>query len=107
SKDTYEQLFLSEQAGFTFKAIEQYCNIVGKYLVEQIQNEETGADRTEDFVNTLDDTIQKLQGLLSIGKTSERYSLLGSAYKRKLMLLKPKDKTLFSKTLLMSSSAYF
>jgi len=107
SKDTYEQLFLNEQAGFTFKAIEQYCNIVGKYLVEQIQNEETGADRTEDFVNTLDDTIQKLQGLLSIGKTSERYSLLGSAYKRKLMLLKPKDKTLFSKTLLMSSSAYF
>ena len=107
SKTAYEQLFLNEQAGFTFKAIEQYCNIVGKYLVEQIQNQKSGEDKTVDFLNTLDDIIQKLQGLLAIGKTSERYSLLGSAYKRKLMLLKPTDKTLFTNTLRLSSNAYF
>ena len=107
SKTAYEQLFLHEQAGFTFKAIEQYCNIVGKYLVEQIQNQKPGQEENEEFINTLDAVILKLQGLLAIGKTSERYSLLGSAYKRKLMLLTKTDRALFTKTLLLSSEAYF
>jgi tetratricopeptide (TPR) repeat protein len=106
SKDAYEKLFVNEPAGFTFKAIEQYCNIVGKYLVEQVRRQDIGADKTEEFLTTLDDTIQKLQGLLAIGKTSERYSLLGSAYKRRLML-QSGDKALFSKTLKLASDAYF
>jgi len=105
SKAAYELLFKDEKAGFTFKAIEQYCNIAGKYLVERVQ--QSPASDTEDLVGELDDVILKLRGLLAIGKTSERYSLLGSAYKRKLMLLKAKEKALFSKTLLMASEAYF
>jgi pimeloyl-ACP methyl ester carboxylesterase/tetratricopeptide (TPR) repeat protein len=107
SKTAYEELFLNEQAGFTFKAIEQYCNIVGKYLVEQIQNQQPGEDRIKEFLSTLDSTIEKLKGLIAIGKTSERYSLLGSAYKRKLMLMTSTDMNRFSETLLLSSNAYF
>ncbi len=102
-KKSYEQLFLNEKAGFSFKAIEQYCNIAGKYLVERLQS----GEKLEDLVVTIDDIIQKLQGLLAIGKTSERYSLLGSAYKRKLMLLKAKEQVLFTETLLNAASAYF
>lgn len=107
SKKAYESLFLNEKAGFTFKAIEQYCNIVGKYLVEKTQNQLPEEDGKEDFISTIDETIQKLEGLISIGKTSQRFSLLGSAYKRKLMLLKEDDKKLVSEALLLSSKAYF
>lgn len=106
-KKTYESLFLNEKAGFSFKAIEQYCNIVGKYLVEESQKLKSGEEPKDDFVGTIDETIQKLLGLISIGRTSERFSLLGSAYKRKLMLLKPKDKSQITETLHLSSSAYF
>lgn len=106
-KKTYEELFLNEKAGFTFKAIEQYCNIVGKYLVEQTQERVPGKKEWDELMATIDDTVQKLQGLLAIGRTSERYSLLGSAYKRKLMLLDKKDKALMADTLLKASDAYF
>ncbi len=108
SKKAYEQLFLNEKAGFTFKAIEQYCNIAGKYLVERIQNQQPGEGELGDLLDTIDGIIQKLHGLIAIGKTSERYSLLGSAYKRKLMLLKAKkEKASFADTLLSAANAYF
>ncbi|MBN7810468.1 CHAT domain-containing protein [Algoriphagus sp. H41] len=106
SKKAYEQLFENEKAGFSFKAIEQYCNIAGKYLVEQNARGDAKGKKAE-LLTAMDDVIQKLHGLLAIGKTSERYSLLGSAYKRKLMLLPEKEKALFTETLLQSANAYY
>ena len=48
-----------------------------------------------------------MKSLISLGATAERYSLLGSAYKRKLMVLKPDDKQEFLEALKLSSEVYY
>ena len=55
----------------------------------------------------IDKAIGQLKSLISLGTTAERYSLLGSAYKRKLMVLKPDSKKEFLETLKLSAEVYF
>lgn len=98
----YEKLIKLEKAGYSLKALEQYCNIICKYWVEEFFN---SPKKKEVALIEIEKAIIKLNSLLSLGLTAERYSLLGSAHKRKLMILNVKGD--FVQTLVSSSKAYF
>jgi CHAT domain-containing protein len=100
----YEKLIKLEKAGFSFRAMEQYCNIISKYWVEEFSK---SPNLREEAIRAINTAISKLTNLLSLGVTSERFSLLGSAYKRKLMLLNPDKKQEFIETLENATKAYF
>jgi CHAT domain-containing protein len=98
----YEKLILLEKAGYSLRAVEQYCNITCKFWVEEFQK---SPKNKEIAIKEIEKVVVKLEGLLSLGTTAERYSLLGSAFKRKLMILNGKGD--FIQTLESSSKAYF
>ncbi len=78
----FESLLSMEQAGFSVKAIESYCNIRAKLC---IKNWMAGKEKNKQPA-CMDKVIADLKQLLSMSPTSERLSLLGSAYKRKAMM---------------------
>ncbi len=94
----YEQLFALEDARYTFRTVEQYCNSNVRFTVESIDNlaaKDAAIDKgvLEEANKTIDAMIVQLQGL-GIVKTSERLSMLASAYKGKAALeLYNKDNT--------------
>jgi tetratricopeptide (TPR) repeat protein len=100
----YEKLIRLEKAGYSFRAMEQYCNITCKYWVEEFSR---FPKKREEAIKGIEHAILRLNSLLALGATAERFSLLGSAYKRKLMLLKAGSKEEFIQTLENSSKAYF
>ncbi|HTN05385.1 CHAT domain-containing protein [Agriterribacter sp.] len=80
----FEDLFKMENAQFSVLALEKYCNLsarvcVSNYLSPAVQGK-------INWVEQLNTIIERLNYLLSISPTAERYSLLGSAYKRKAMI---------------------
>ncbi|WP_111671088.1 CHAT domain-containing protein [Algoriphagus litoralis] len=99
----YEKLTKLEKAGFSLRALEQYCNVTCKYWVEEFA---ANPKKKKEAQTEVDSAISRITSLLALGETSERYSLLGSAYKRKLMLQKD-DKQAFIETVKNSSKAYF
>jgi hypothetical protein len=78
----YEELLLADNANFSVAALEKYCNSKGKQCVREFKSGNNKAASVKDMNSTID----KLKQLLAITKTSERLSLLGSAYKRKGMV---------------------
>jgi CHAT domain-containing protein/triacylglycerol esterase/lipase EstA (alpha/beta hydrolase family) len=102
--ELYEKLIKLEKAGFSLRAVEQYCNITCKYWVEEYTK---SPDKRNQALEGVDAAIFKLTSLLTLGQTAERSSLLGSAYKRKLMLVKAGKKDEFAKILELASKAYF
>ncbi len=80
--DKFESLMTMEQAGFTVKALEKYCNIRAKLCVK---NWQTGIKKKMQSA-MLDKVITDLKQLLNMSFTAERLSLLGSAYKRRAMI---------------------
>ena len=102
--ELYEKLIKLEKAGFSFRAMEQYCNITCKYCVEEFS---VSPEKREKSIEGIDRAISQLESLIFLGSTAERHSLLGSAYKRKLMVLNPDNKVEFLETLKLSSLAYF
>ncbi|MCB9053426.1 MAG: CHAT domain-containing protein [Lewinellaceae bacterium] len=84
----YESLFEENMAYYSVKAIEQWCNLRGHHLVVR-KNKMSG----EEISREMEAIIGELQHLLELGRTPERYSLLGSAFKRKSVLAgHPEDK---------------
>ncbi|SFT44875.1 CHAT domain-containing protein [Algoriphagus locisalis] len=80
----YKKLFSTENAGYSVKAFEQYCNIRAKFALANVEKGKLDASQA---AIELDTVIKKLQDLTSLlGETGERISLLGSTYKRKLQL---------------------
>jgi len=75
--EKYEALFRSEKSSYSVQSIEKYCNISMKKLVKE---RPTSIEKAEEL-------IAKLKFLQNFGTTSERHSLIGSAYKRKAILL--------------------
>lgn len=73
----YKQLFAMEAARFEVKSIEKYCNLSIKYLLV--------TDPTN--LEAADNLIKKLWELQEFAPTSERFSLIGSAYKRKTIMV--------------------
>ena len=80
----FEDLFKMENAQFSVLALEKYCNLstrvcVSGYLSSAAQDKTNWAEQ----LNTI---IGRLDYLLLISPTAERYCLLGSAYKRRAII---------------------
>jgi CHAT domain-containing protein len=78
----FESLLSMEQAGFSVKAIEKYCNTRTKLCV---RNWQLGVEKNKQLAN-IEKVIVDLKQLLNMSPTAERFGLLGSAYKRKAMI---------------------
>jgi pimeloyl-ACP methyl ester carboxylesterase len=78
----FESLLGMEQAGFSLKALEKYCNLRAKLC---IKNWQTGKEKNKQVAN-MDKVIGDLKQLINMSPTAERLSLMGSAYKRKAMI---------------------
>lgn len=83
----FNLLFGMERANFSLRALEQWCNISCKHAVEVFQAGKQSESERKIALAEVEDAISKLKGLNTFGSTAERQSLLGSAYKRKLMLI--------------------
>ena len=87
----YEVLLQSENAKYSMKAMEKYCNIRIKHYTN---NHLTGLVKRKPVKDTKENilkVIEELTLLNRVGTTSERYSLLGSAYKRLSMVSQNRD----------------
>jgi CHAT domain-containing protein len=74
----YESLFRMERANFSFAARERYCNVKIKQLMHAYRQEDISAASA---ISTMKKVAKDLEGLLQIGKTAERYNLLGGVWK--------------------------
>ena len=74
----FEILFASENANYSLKSLERYFNLNAKYYSNQSGKNALG------FINK---SINGIHNLIQLAdKTSERYSILASTYKRKFMI---------------------
>jgi len=78
----FESLLGMEQAGFSLKALEKYCNLRAKLCVK---NWKAVKEKSKQPAK-MDKVIADLKQLLNMSPTAERLSLMGSAYKRKAMI---------------------
>ncbi|MGX1929717.1 CHAT domain-containing protein [Flagellimonas sp. 2504JD4-2] len=90
AKDQYSNLMKEEKADFSMKAMEKYCNISIKLLVNRHLTSQRQKITLEDTSAGIKDIINDLLVLLRAGRTSERLNLLGSAYKRLSMVASSK-----------------
>ena len=84
----YEKLQSENKAIYSVRALEQWCNLKGQYLLSL-----KDTDRRKEAAGHMKEVIDHLTYLIAFGETTERYSLLGSAFKRKAMLLTGKKET--------------
>ena len=89
----FENLFKIEKAGYTFTAYEKYHNIKIRHAYKTIKklrnNGQTGIREANAIIKS---SIKELAYLCKKEKTSERLSLIGSAYQRQYALnTKEKD----------------
>lgn len=81
----FEKLMASTKSDFSVKSLEQHCNVKAKLAVKEYLDAEEGKESSS--LTMIDDVISQLGVILQLGNTSERLSLLGSAYKRKMYVL--------------------
>ncbi len=92
----FDELFKAGKANFSIGSIEKYCNIRVKYYLSQyVKDPKLAAElaaKTESVVEEL------LFLMKHYGTTDERLNLVGSAFKRKAMMLKGKHKQVAYRT---------
>jgi tetratricopeptide (TPR) repeat protein len=77
----FEELLSIEKASFSVSTLEKYCNIrMKKYVYDFIKFNKKPREAD------IKDAIDGLISLLKVSPTAERFSLLGSAYKRRGIL---------------------
>tara|TARA_R110002020_G_scaffold99549_7_gene236081 strand:- start:249 stop:1355 length:1107 start_codon:yes stop_codon:yes gene_type:complete len=82
----FESLLKSKKASYTINGFERYCNILAKLVLQKSAAKKI---KLEEAVMTIDKVISDLEGIVGcFGPSTERWSLIGSAYKRKMHLLK-------------------
>ncbi|WP_057938172.1 CHAT domain-containing protein [Algoriphagus resistens] len=82
----YEQLLKSKKSAFTIKSFERYCNTLAKLSLQQYGLKKIGL---KEAVKKIDKVIVDLEGLAKhFGESAERWSLIGSANKRKMHILR-------------------
>jgi hypothetical protein len=79
----YQVMMKSKKNGFSVKALEQYCNIRVKECVMRYKNKELSNKET---ISIISEVLKDLESLNRFGETIERWSLIGSAYKRLILL---------------------
>lgn len=102
----FEELMRLEKANFSFKSMEQWCNIACKHAVQVYFSGKQSKKELEIALAEINQAILRLKGLTEFGSTSERQSLLGSAYKRKLMVLPSSETGELEATLKAAAEAY-
>jgi tetratricopeptide (TPR) repeat protein len=78
----YEALILSEEGGYSFNAVELYCNLRSKLLKERIEKKEPATQLEKEF----DQVHAYMEALILLSPTAERYNILGSCWKRRTAL---------------------
>lgn len=99
--EKYGALFMMESAQFSVSALEKYCNLSTKVLVSDYL--EPALPIKVNWVSEVNKIIGKLEYLLLISPTAERYCLLGSAYKRKAIVTSGSQR----RTALKASAFYY
>lgn len=86
----FESIAELESGSISFEALEKYYNVKSKKPLLAFKK----ADKKEasNFVGEVEKVIASLKNLILIGKTGHRYSLTGSAYKRKAFMLEATQK---------------
>ena len=102
----FKSLFSSEKANFSFKSMEQWCNVSCKHAVEVYFSGKQDKKALQLALSEIDQAISRLKGLIEFGSTSERQSLLGSAYKRRLMVLPATEVAEVEASLKSAAEAY-
>lgn len=75
----YDLAARAEEATVSMRAIEQAANLRARHAVDLMARDDV---KSADLVAMVEKSISDLKHLLEISPTAERYSLLGSAYKR-------------------------
>ncbi|MEP6584894.1 MAG: CHAT domain-containing protein, partial [Ginsengibacter sp.] len=100
---SFQSVISMEQASFSVSTLEKYCNVRTKKIVSDLlkwTNDKKKATKQADpekllkenlkerakHTKQIEAVIRDLEMLLNISETSERLSLLGSAYKRKAFI---------------------
>ncbi len=78
----FELVMAMEKADFSVKALEKYCNVRAKKCISDFLKSKKAAKSLKE----IEWVTQRLKMLLEIHATTERNSLLGSAYKRKALI---------------------
>ncbi|MFV8324898.1 CHAT domain-containing protein [Flavobacterium sp. ZS1P14] len=99
----FEQLLGSENTSYSIAAIEQYCNIRVKNLIQRIDKENDPSYLEKEF----DKAISDLDALIQLSPSTERYNLKGSAYKRKIRMYKTINETNAVNILQEASKNYY
>ncbi len=86
--EKFKTLLKEERASFSFSAMEKYCNIRAKKCIVDFRK---SSAKSKDLLKTIDEVIKDQEGILELGVTAERLNLVGSAFKRKALLLPGKD----------------
>lgn len=102
--EKYERLFKLEKATFNVKSIEKYCNISCKHCLGQFLDESVkpGSQRARELTRQMKTIIEKIHLMQQLHPTSERYALLGSAFKKLAII----DVDLFNNHLKQSAVFY-
>lgn len=83
----FTDLLTSPEAKYSFIAAEQYCNIRIKHLIKVI--DKTGIEAiTENDKATFKNAMKDLEALILLNPSVERYTLMGSAWKRRIYFYK-------------------
>jgi tetratricopeptide (TPR) repeat protein len=79
----FQSLMTMEDASFSIATLEQYCNVrAKKYVADYVRS---GKDQRL-YLSKIISLAEDIRALLRVSPTAERYSLLGSTFKRKAML---------------------
>jgi hypothetical protein len=79
----FNELVKNEQASYSVKALEKFCNIRAKLVVKNRMN---GVGKPADQMKEMKKVITDLEQLRDMCGTAERLSLLGSTFKRKSLI---------------------
>jgi hypothetical protein len=85
----FERLIGPGKAGYHVQAMEKYCNVRPKFILEQYRK---APEQAAQLLQQLENVLEDLKALQRYGQTAERWKLLGSAYKRKAMILQGANK---------------
>lgn len=78
--EAYRSLWTMPKADWAFRSLEQYHNVSMAALWQEYRTQEE-PDRAA-ILAEMKEHLKGIKGLLKLGETTERFNLLGSAYKR-------------------------
>ena len=99
--EKFRILAASEEAEFMVSALEQYLNTRVKFINKELDNKGIEWASAE-----MESVIEDLNALNRFGKTSERLSLLASAYKRQIAIYGSRQKAKALKSLQAAAQTY-